>query len=625
MKRQLLIFGVAALLAIPAFGKPARKTPMRVVQPDGSVLTIVKRGDERCHNTFTLDGFLLTKDSAGFYRYAFAERPGELQSGPLAKDEALRDESDNAFLASIDRNLIDDILEVNAGRAESLKKSHNLGNLPRFKDAVTRGPGLFSYDFPVKGEQKGLVILVQFTDLKFNDKNKSGYNSIDPKTYFSEMLNKEGFSTYKATGSARDWFVENSKGQFMPEFDVYGPVTLSKSKAYYGGNDRYGDDKYPHEMVIEACKALDSEINFKDFDRNHDGYVDNVYVIYAGYGEADSDDEDAVWPHSWEISWANSPDGKVAGDPLLLDGVYIDSYGVSNETMGYDSSWNLANRPDGIGTFVHEFSHVMGLPDLYATQDYTSYKNVPFTPDEFSVMDAGSYNNDGLTPPNYSAYERYALDWLQPTTVSTGNHTLVNLADSNTALYLPTEKEQEFYLFENRQLVGNDKYIPYHGMLVWHVDFDREVFYNNEVNNTKSHQYVDLIEADNIQDYPTGKDRWGDFIWPTSTVSGDPFPGKSNVTAFGFNTTPSLRSWAGKTLNTEITSIKEVGQLVALHCETTVSRVDEIETADSIPEGELYDLNGIYVGRFSGENMPELAKGIYILRASDGRSRKIRI
>lgn len=506
--------------------------------------------------------------------------------------------------------------------------------VPEFaKDYVkaTRGPGLYDYSFPCTGKQKVLVILAEFKDVKFNSKNKAPYNTVDAHTYFSEMLNKEGFSTYGGTGSARDWFIDNSNGKFDPEFDVYGPVTLPNNVSYYGRNNANGDDQRAYQMVIDACKALDSKIDFREYDRDGNGYVDNVYVFYAGYGEADTEDqENTIWPHSWEISGATAPNQWTPGDPLELDGVYIDRYACSNETCGIVGisddgySYVYGNRPDGIGTFVHEFSHVMGLPDLYATEDYTSYKNEPFTPEEFSVMDYGPYNNDGLTPPNYSAYERYALDWMTPEMLVSGTQSLANLADSNRAFIIKTEREQEFYLVENRQQTGWDKYIPGHGMLVWHVDFDENIFYNNEVNNTKSHQYVDLVEADNIQDYPTGVDRWGYYVYPESTRTGDPFPGTKRVKSFGYNTSPSLRSWSGKNLGVELTDIAENnGQISFVAAVDSANEYNgESGVADITPENEvldavIYDVQGLQVGVMKGGHLPYLGPGIYILRSGN--------
>ncbi len=623
-----------ALACAGAWGKPALRIPITVIQPDGSELTIVKRGNAACKSIYTLDGYLLQRDEQRGYVYVTVDDGGGVAATAVAAhNENARTAEELRFLEDISRQRVHEAVNAMSAKSAGANRFCLQSRVPAFAGGnigETRGPGLYDYSFPCTGKQKVLVILAEFTDVKFNSKNKAPYNTADSKTYFTEMLNKEGFSTYGATGSARDWFIDNSGGRFEPEFDVYGPVCLPQNVKYYGANKANNEDIRAHQMVIDACKALDSEIDFREYDRNGDGYVDNVYVFYAGYGEADTQgQENTIWPHSWEISWATAPDAYVRGNPLELDGVYIDRYACSNETCGIvgvsGNGYVYADRPDGIGTFVHEFSHVMGLPDLYSTGSYDSYMDVPFTPEEFSVMDYGPYNNDGMTPPNYSAYERYALDWLTPEELTSGDKTLGNLADTRKAFIVKTDRVQEFYLFENRQQTGWDKYIPYHGMLVWHVDYDQKVFYDNEVNNKKNHQYVDLVEADNIQDYPTGKDWWGNYIYPESTRSGDPFPGTKNVTSFGELTMPALLSWSNARPGVELTGIAETGGVISFKADVSGgnnSKVAEVGQADTLPDGDVYDMRGVRVGVVKDGRLPVVDAGIYVVR-SGSESRKI--
>ena len=140
-------------------------------------------------------------------------------------------------------------------------------------------------------------------------------------------------------------------------------------------------------MVIEACRQLNPEIDFSQYDLDNDQYIDNVFIFYAGQGEASGGSSDCVWPHSWEVEIAEM------GSQHIFDNVHLNRYACSNEwelsALGY------GYRPVGIGTFIHEFSHVMGLPDL----DSTQYVEDTFTPGAWSVMDYGPYNNYGCTPP----------------------------------------------------------------------------------------------------------------------------------------------------------------------------------------------------------------------------------
>ena len=161
------------------------------------------------------------------------------------------------------------------------------------------------------------VVLVEYQDVKFN--------LSDPKDYFTRLLNEEGFSDYYATGSARDWFINSSNGMFKPEFEIMGPVTLQKNQEYYGGNDAYGQDNAPQRMVIEACRQLNTTVDFSRFDRDGDGYIDNVFVVYAGRGEASGGSSDCVWPHAWTLNAAEP------GSIYTFDNVRLNRYACCNE------------------------------------------------------------------------------------------------------------------------------------------------------------------------------------------------------------------------------------------------------------------------------------------------------
>ena len=377
--------------------------------------------------------------------------------------------------------------------------------------------GLFpGQHFPATGEQKALVVLVEYADVEFN--------IADPLDYFSRMLNEEEFADFGGTGSAKDYFTQNSGGRFKPTFDVFGPVKLSQKRSYYGGNDFRGNDLHPEMMVIEACEQLDPEVDFSQYDCNDDGFIDNVFIFYAGRGEASGGVPETVWPHSWNITQASA-------SPHVFDGVQLDYYACTNEWTG--------SRPDGIGTFVHEFSHVMGLPDLYHTTNSASQ----FTPGEWSVLDQGPYNNNGCTPPMYSAFERHALGWGEPVVLDKAQNATLPPIGSNTFAIITTPTDNEYFLIENRQQTSWDTYIPGHGMLVWHIDYNPAVWSANRVNNNSAHQYVDLEEADGTAD--------------AHSRASDAFPGTMGVTSFTDNTIPSMQTWNGTPLNTPLTEITE--------------------------------------------------------------------
>lgn len=517
-----IVFGCNSVFAVPA--KPGLIT-MR--QADGTEIKVRIMGDEHSHYYLSEDGYLLINDNDIFY-YGNVDATGNIVNSQIAaRPAARRSAAAAAYLGNVDMTEVFAALERrdasvkasrNAARDRALKNKAAGNGVDRMPAPQKTRIGLFDTGFPSTGNQKGLVVLVEYQDVKFN--------LSDPYGYFSRMLNENGFSDYGGTGCAAEYFRECSMNQFRPQFDVYGPITLSQNMSYYGGNDTSGDDKNPHKMAIEACQQLDATVDFSEYDRDGDGYIDNVFVFYAGRGEASGGSANTVWPHAWNVTAAEYYTS------YIFDGVQLDRYACSNEWEG--------SRPDGVGTFIHEFSHVMGLPDLYATS-YTS----AFTPGAWSVLDYGPYNNGGCTPPLYSAYERYSLGWMSPRVLDGPANIMLNSVGSNEACIIPTGDDNEFFLLENRQQTGWDKYIPGHGMLVWHVDYDTYVWSRNVVNNNASHQYVDIEEADGTQN--------------ETSRSGDAFPGRSNITSFTDDTRPSMKTWSGARLNLPITDIKETG------------------------------------------------------------------
>lgn len=516
MKKILYKAVVAGMLAVSTLqlnAVPAWKGLHTEILPDGSVLKYRQAGDENFHYYVSEDGYPLVRDNGVLY-YGKISADGRLEKSIYkATSVGKRDAETVAFLEQIDPAAM--MREVKKRKNVSSRKVRRNSAVAK---AVSQGPGLFPGTvFPSMGDQKAIVVLVQYKDVKFK--------LSDPKDYFTRMLNERGFNDYGGTGSAVDYFEECSGGKFRPQFDVYGPVTLKNNMSYYGGNDAvYDEDEHPEEMAIEACQQLDATVDFSQYDRDGDGYIDNVFIFYAGRGEADGGGDNTVWPHAWNVTSATNT-------PYVFDGVRLDSYGCTNE-------WTRDNRPDGVGTFIHEFSHVMGLPDLYST-DYSD----AFTPGEWSALDYGPYNNDGCTPPLYGAFERYALGWMSPRVLDAAVDVTLNPIGENEACMIPTSDPNEFFLLENRQQTGWDTYIPGHGMLVWHVLYDSGVWTKNEVNNDENKQYVDIEEADGKQ--------------TEATRAGDAFPGTSGKTSFTDTTKPSMKTWKGKSLNMPLTEISE--------------------------------------------------------------------
>jgi M6 family metalloprotease-like protein len=435
--RKLSILVFIFTMATAAWAVPARRGGIIKTQPDGSEVTIYQHGDEHFHWMTNENGEWLKVDIDGFYRVT----------------EALSAE------------------EIEAKRMAAPK---------RVAQAAS----------PLNIAPRGLVILVNFQDVKFTTSKAEMDSMLTGENYSRSYSYKYNLRNYKITseGSARKYFYDSSNGQYNPQFDVVGPVTVSQNVSYYGGNDRNGNDKNPGKMVAEACRLVDDSVDFSLYDNNGDSYVDFVYVIYAGYGEADGGAASTIWPHQYYVSMY---------EYVRLDNKIIDLYACGNELD------NHSKKHTGIGTFCHEFSHVLGLPDMYETTGNGTHKTLG----QWDILDYGPYNNDGNTPPTYSAYERFFMGWLEPRLITEPeNVTLGELQSSNEALLISATDQHNlvgnnpnpttFYLLENRQQTGWDEHIPGHGMMLTKVQYNSNKWARNEVNNKSTSMGVDLIEAD---------------------------------------------------------------------------------------------------------------------------------
>lgn len=473
----------------------------------------------------------------------------------------------------------------------------NRGNETGDANAM-RGPGLCSKQFPSEGSPRVAVFLVEYSDREFGMEN--------PADFYNRLFNEEGFTDYGATGSVADWFRDNSNGKFSPQFDIYGPVKLANRMYTYGKNDYIGNEPNAYKIVTESAEILDEKIDFSTYDNDGDGVADLIYAIYCGYGEADSGRSSAIWPHSYELTKADRE------REYVFDGILLDSYACSNEVAA------TYERPDGIGTIVHEFSHALGLPDLYPTA-FSPSEIQPFTPGDWSILDSGSYNNEGRTPPNYSTFERYALGWLTPTKLRAGEITLDNLSDTNEAFILSCGgKDTEYYLFETRLQEGNDRYLPDEGMLVWHVDFDSDRWERNIVNNEPSRPGVDLLQADG-----TRYQEWR---------AGASFPGIGGITVLGEATSPALRDWSGNGLGYELSDITQTSTGVSFHVSGEGASCNPAGndgwqlTADglTIKSSEpidVYSSSGVMIGK--GPEVTVSHPDLYIVVGIGGNTRKL--
>ncbi|MCQ2344051.1 MAG: M6 family metalloprotease domain-containing protein [Paludibacteraceae bacterium] len=509
------------MLAGAANAIPAKPGKVRLATKDGSTVEVSLIGDEFHHNFVTAEGYMV-KQVEGRDYYVITDR---------------------RF----------DAVEADSQRMAMKSKKARPVNAPK----STAGTGAFT---------KGLVILAGFSDYAFTETNAG----------FNDLLNQEGYNYNKATGSVKDYFKSTSYGQYNPTFDVYGPYTLPETMGYYGSNDWGGSDAHADQMVVDAVAALVAEQGeevLARYDCDNDGYVDNVFVYYAGYAESSGAPSHTIWPHRWIISSYFVTGRTTYGGKTIYD------YACSSEFDG-----TSGQKRTGIGAFCHEFSHVLGLPDLYVTSD--SYYNTPATPEDWDIMDGGCYNNNENTPPAYSSEERFYVGWLTPTIINeAGSYTLADLNDEATAYLISSTgthnlqgqnpNPQKYYLFENRQKKGWDKYVPGHGMLVWQIQYNRMKWEANTVNNSASSMGCTIVSAKDPDNFVN-----------RSASAGDPFPGSRYVTSYAPYS------------NYQLSDITETGSQISFNV-ATPSSIGDAGMAEGIV---MFSVDG---ENYTVDNMPE--------------------
>ena len=309
--RRLLACMFCSVMAVSLWAVPAYRGWQTKTLPDGSTVELRQVGDEFFHYWEDKNGVQYVND--------------DVKGWQKAEKNAVQSEVSKAMRASRKYNQQD--------MSQPMRKVGKLNMAPR-----------------------GLVILVNFSDVAFDSKNT--------RQAMWDMMNSENYTYSGATGSTREYYRAQSNGQYVPDFDVVGPYTLSHNRAYYGANDESGSDVLAGDMVVEACKLADADgVDFTKYNNDGNSYVDFVYIIYAGAGEADSDVEDAIWPHNWSLAGCRYYHYcTYTQAQRKVDGLYINDYACSGELM-----YGQAGTRCGIGTVAHEFGHVLGLPDYYVT------------------------------------------------------------------------------------------------------------------------------------------------------------------------------------------------------------------------------------------------------------------
>ena len=475
MKKKFFILSVLFCCAMAAIAIPAKPGWHTITQSDGSTLKVQAVGNAFNNALLTADGLTVARGSDGDFYYT-SSLTG--LTAVRAHEAQKRTAAEKAFIQA---------------QRGALQMQFQPYKLPASKSKLNAVGSNASADVPAQGERHIPIILVEFQDKKFNNTRER---------IIEAMLTGDE--------SVGQYFHDQSNGVYQPVFDVYGIYCLSQDREYYGGHNGTTKDKGIGWLVTEACQlAADDGVSFQPYDTNGDRFCDVVIVIFAGVGEAQAKvyHPEAIWPCNWTLDAAkyynrggNGAFSPGAGDP------YVNHFAVFNELYGSNDNGRTI---DGIGTFVHEFGHCLGLPDLYDTAGNDNYGM-----GNWDVMCLGCYCNDGYTPVGYSAYEKVFMGWvdfIKPVANTYYTLTPWNQGNKETdqAVCITSDvNKNEYFILENRKRVGWDRYLPGVGILVTHITYSSSYWTNNKPNNDKV-QLVTILPADNkLSQYTESGDTW---------------------------------------------------------------------------------------------------------------------
>lgn len=576
MKKLYLMLSMLFAFGAAANAVPAKKLQKVITLTNGTQVSVELRGDEYLSWWEGTDGTAYRTTATD--ENVFEAFDLEAQKPAAAARRARAEQGRVARLARVKNSL---------------------------KGADDKMRGLGGDHITYKGVKKGLVVLVDFKNKKFADGHDLEYykNVINGKDFSDE---EEGY-----VGSVRDYFLAQSNGQFELDFDVVGPVTMSKNYGYYGNDGAYQKDEKVYEMIKEACDGIQDKVNLKDYDWDGDGEADQVFFLYAGLGQASGGSAGTVWPHESELRYW--PCGV-----LSYSTGKINTYACANELQP-ETQGSSRYISAGIGTICHEFSHCLGFADMYDTTGGGGYGM-----SVFDVMDQGSYNGNGFVPCNYTAFERIYAGWVEaielidPATVKD----MKSVSDYGRPFIMYNYKNtNEYFLLENRQNTGWDKGLyGSNGLLIVHVNYVPSRWANNSVNSSAEKiQCCTVVNADGSREN-TQYSLQGD-LYPyevKGVTMNDEFTDESEPAAKLY-TKNSDNSYA---LGIPITNIKRSkGSVSFLVCggdannvidntfNGVVDGINGVTVANKAADNRIYSIDG----RYLGTDASALGKGIYVV------------
>lgn len=503
MMKRLVTCGLLAVwTAITVWAAPAMREPFLATQPDGTTVEIMLHGDEHAAWSTTADGVLVVEQNKAFY-VAAIDASGKLTATSLLAHRPAERST----------------LEQQACASQQVRSALFFDQCEQKMLHARRAQVTSTEFFPHEGSPKCLVILANFSDVKFTDVTLA-------KTQFDQYFNGDtqedlGHNEQNNVLSVRKYYEQSSQGKFTPEFTVVGPVDLPQTMEFYGHNtgDPGTDANFSQfcKDAIAAVAEQQPQVSFKDFDNSGDGKVELVCIIYAGYGEnVSGNGAEKIWPKCGYRGY-DAPDG-----------VKVSYFNCGPELYRLSKGTDI----NGIGLFCHEFSHALGLPDLYPTNINARINNQ--TPEFWSLMDYGEYASNGYCPVPFSAWEQQAMGWitLEELTASQYVNDVKSVIRGGKAYkFSESSNEEEYFIVENMQPSDRDKHLlgsyTGHGLLVWHIAYNKStVSMGDNPNNTPGVPRVCIVPADGLvingYQFGTGKPyTQKDYV---ASLQGDPFP-----------------------------------------------------------------------------------------------------
>ena len=588
--KRICLGACLCLSSIGVWGAKANSIPVQVRQADGTTITVILRGDEHINWYTTLDGVLLVQAADNNYYVGKVTKDGRLIATQQLAHEA-------AWRSNAERNLIDkqdkDKFYTYVSKvAEQSENSCN--NRPLTRITVDSSDGGVPY-FPHTGSPKALVILAEFSDTTFTIQNTT--------RVFTDYLMNEGhfsetaYAQNKNYKGVRGYFKDCSYGKFTPTFDVVGPVKLPKPQTVYGAgrNDR------PDLLLEDACSAVDNIVNFSQYDANGDGLVDLVYIIYAGHSANISGNKETdIWPKSGTISISKTFDGKSIG-----------RYGVSNELAGRENKKKEKETINGIGLFCHEFSHTLGLPDIYALPGTPAADQDNQGMEYWDLMDGGTEVQGGRVPSPYLAWEREAMGWMTIDELTSDQQVtdLKSLENGGKAYKILNKNvANEFIVLQSIQQGGwyqgwTKTQIP-KGLLAYRISYPYDKvnifdFPNNDLGKPR----VIVIPADG--EVLSAMNSGGDFNKYITNLTNDLYP-------LGIkNSINEFKMYDGSKLKCKIINItqNDANKTVSFKFIADATGIQSAPITNlTISDNRIYTLDGRYVGT----DRDALPHGIYI-------------